>query len=175
MSHQDGLFIGKKQIKKNGLREVFQFIKFTEGDFFSDLSDYQSDSHISLNTLDSFDLIILGQLHRQRNIGNYLDLAFKKLKVGGELVVCCPFYSNCIGSGNTNNLWNAGTIVYNLILSGFDCKQAKISTFTNEIQIYLVKNNRKIPPSIALGSLYDFFPIETYQHFNGNILEVNWK
>ena len=95
--------------------------------------------------------------------------------MNGQLVVICPFYANSVGSGNTNSLWNAGYLIYNLILAGFDCKQARISTFKNEIQIYLKKNDRNVPKTISLDSLVDFFPFDVYQHFNGNIQEVNWK
>lgn len=124
---------------------------------------------------EQMDLIVLGQIHRQRNVGLYLDAAFNHLKMGGELVIICPLFSNCIGSGNVNNLWNAGTLLYNLIMSGFDCKKAKVATFANQIQIYLQKSDRRIPTNHSLATLFDFFPVDTYQHFNGNILEANWK
>ena len=153
-------------------KSVFQFVNCNVDKIFSDFNNFEG----NIKTLDqAVDLIVLSQLHRQRNVGLYLDKAFNNLKVNGQLVVICPFYANSVGSGNTNSLWNAGYLIYNLILAGFDCKQARISTFKNEIQIYLKKNDRNVPKTISLDSLVDFFPFDVYQHFNGNIQEVNWK
>lgn len=177
IAHQQGIFKGKKH---SGFfpfgKEVFRFVKNSNGSTYSDLPDFKGNlAKISDSQPESIDLIILSQLHRQRNVGIYLDTAFLNLKTGGELVMCVPAYSNCIGSGNTNNLWNAGTLLYNLVLAGFDCKLAKLSTFTNEIQLYLTKTDRTVPKSIALATLNDFFPNEVFQHFDGNILEINWN
>lgn len=156
---------------------TIQYVKNLTGkNTYSDLADYKGDINNLSNVLpNSVDVIALSQLHRQRNVGIYFDIAFDALKTGGELVVCVPSFSNCIGSGNTNNLWNAGTLLYNLVLAGFDCKSARLATFTNEIQLYLVKTDRNVPKSVALATLNDFFPNEVFQHFDGNILEVNWN
>lgn len=120
------------------------------------------------------ELIVLSQLHRQRNVGNYLDVAYNRLDIGGEVIVICPAYSNNIGSGNLSGPWNAGHLLYNLVVAGFDCKEAKVSTFEHEIQIQAQKTYRK-PTTFVLNELSDFFPFDIYQHFNGNIKEVNWS
>ena len=172
---QQGIFKGKIHKPIKGENEVFKFVKNRDKEVFSDLPEFKGSLDKLLDIDSGLDLVVLSQIHRQRNVGQYLDRAFKALKVNGELALICPFYSNCVGSGNSNNLWNAGTLLYNLILAGFDCKKAKVSTFQNQIQIYVIKNDRKIPNAVSLSLLYDFFPIEVYQHFDGNILEVNWK
>ena len=172
---QQGIFTGKIHKHYNNNKEVFKFVQNSNLKVYSDLPSFQLSDETLACFNNEVDLAVLSQVHRQRNVGDYLDSAFNALRVGGELVVVCPFYSNCIGSGNTNNLWNAGALLYNLILAGFDCKNAKVSTFTNEIQVYLVKSSRVVPRSVSISSLNDFFPIEVYQHFNGNILEINWN
>lgn len=176
VSHQDTIFRGKKHVPfLGGMREVFGFVGNLNKTVCSDFSEVVGGYSDVFELNEQMDLIVLGQIHRQRNVGLYLDAAFDHLKVGGELVVICPLFSNCIGSGNTNNLWNAGALLYNLIMSGFDCKRAKVATFVNQIQIYLQKSDRPIPVNRSLATLFDFFPVDTYQHFNGNILEVNWN
>lgn len=153
-------------------KSVFKYLTFNTNKIYSDLPDYPG----SIKKLDEqADIVILSQLHRQRNVGQYLDKAFISLSKNGQLIVICPFYSNSVGSGNTNSLWNAGYLIYNLILAGFDCKKAKVSTFKNEIQIYVQKSQRTVPNGISLDVLVDYFPFDVYQHFNGNILEVNWN
>lgn len=171
VSSVDTIFVAKQPV--NGEKQVFDFIDNKVLDrVYSDFYDYKG----NIKNMDSnSDLIILSQIHRQRNVGDYLDKAFESLKVGGQLVILCPYYSNCVGSGNTNSLWNAGYLIYNLIQAGFDCKNAKVSTFKNEIQVYLKKSKRIVPGNKSLDSLVDYFPFDVYQHFNGNILEANWK
>lgn len=125
------------------------------------------------DTKDSVDFLILTEIHRQRNLGSYLDRAYNLLSPKGVCIVLCPAYSNNIGSGNTNSLWNAGYIIYNLIMAGFDCKNSKVSTFESEIQLSASKTHRRAT-SFSIADCFDYFPFDAYQHFNGNIKELNW-
>lgn len=124
-------------------------------------------------SLGCFDFVILSEVHRKRNLGIYLDNAFDILSPGGVCIVLCPAYTNNVGSGNVNSLWNAGYLMYNLIMAGFDCKNSKISTFENEIQLSALKTNRRAR-SFSIADCFDYFPFDVYQHFNGNVKEINW-
>ncbi|WP_237886688.1 glycosyltransferase family 2 protein [Pseudomonas sp. PGPR40] len=162
---------------KAGRKEVFDLMAFGESqivatDHKPSLAEFNGVALADALEL-SCDVVILSELHRQRNVGSYLDRALSLLKTGGVCIVFCPAYSNNVGSGNTSSLWNAGYLLYNLILAGFDCKSSKVSTFENEIQLTAYKSNR-VSKGGAIGDLSDFFPMEVYQHFNGNIKELNW-
>lgn len=162
---------------KAGRKEIFDLVAFDEfstvaTDNRSSLLEFKGVS-LSEAEASSCDVVILSELHRQRNVGSYLDHAFSLLRVDGVCIVLCPAYSNSVGSGNTSSLWNAGYIIYNLILAGFDCKKSKVSTFENEIQLSAYKSDR-VRKGVSIGDVADFFPMEVYQHFNGNIKELNW-
>lgn len=162
---------------KAGRKEIFDLVRVEDSavvaaDSRASLLEFKG-KNLSDAEASSCDVVILSELHRQRNVGSYLDRAFSLLKVDGVCILLCPAYSNSVGSGNTNSLWNAGYIIYNLILAGFDCKESKVSTFENEIQLTAYKSNR-VSKGVSIGDVADFFPLEVYQHFNGNIKELNW-
>lgn len=162
---------------KAGRKEIFDLVGFDGAEVIAtdhrpSLMEFEGVS-LSDAAISTCDIVILSELHRQRNVGSYLDRAFSLLKVDGVCILFCPAYSNSVGSGNTSSLWNAGYIIYNLILAGFDCKKSKVSTFENEIQLTAYKTNR-VSKGVSIGDVADFFPLEVYQHFNGNIKELNW-
>lgn len=177
VSLEEPLFKRKKHSPSG--KEIFDLCniylkKSIETDFEELLSNHESAKKISSASAGKVDTVVLSQIHRQRNVGQYLDAAYERLNVGGELIVLCPAFSNNVGSGNLSGPWNAGHLLYNLVVAGFDCKKAKVSTFESEIQICAHKTYRKAS-TFVLNELSDFFPIEIYQHFNGNIKEANWK
>lgn len=175
VSVESATFERKKH--KVGRKEIFDLVNFSAG--FTVAADNKvlggefNALVLSEAVASSCDVVILSELHRQRNVGSYLDRAYSLLKEGGVCILLCPAYSNNIGSGNTNSLWNAGYLLYNFVLAGFDCKTSKVATFDNEIQLSAYKTGR-VSKGISIGELADFFPLDVYQHFNGNIKELNW-
>jgi 2-polyprenyl-3-methyl-5-hydroxy-6-metoxy-1,4-benzoquinol methylase len=93
-------------------------------------------------------------------VGNYLDLQFdphditwvshvfehqlnsnlflKKVrldtKVGGHVCVTVPPAKNQIVGGHVS-IWNAGLMLYHLVLAGFDCKRAHIKKYNYNISV----------------------------------------
>jgi glycosyltransferase involved in cell wall biosynthesis len=178
VSLENPLFQRKKHSSKE--KEILKLYKLSDSTRIAtdskEIKSYYDDAKF-LNELDGgkncVDFLILNEMHRQRNLGTYLDRAYDLLSSKGVCIILCPAYSNNVGSGNTNSLWNAGYIIYNLIMAGFDCKNSKVSTFEGEIQLSASKTHRRAK-SFSISDCFDYFPFDVYQHFNGNIKELNW-
>jgi hypothetical protein len=74
--------------------------------------------------------------------------------------------------------WNAGVLLYNLILAGFDCKDARVATYNDEVSVLARKVEAGLPRISSdrgeIDRLCKFFPVEVSQGFNGAIDKVNW-
>lgn len=178
VSLENPLFQRKRHASKE--KEILKLFKLSDSVRVATDSKEIAKSYVYFKLLEdlsgdvgSVDFLILTEMHRQRNLGIYLDRAYDLLSSGGVCIVLCPAYTNNVGSGNTNSLWNAGYIIYNLIMAGFDCKYSKISTFENEIQLSASKTHRRAK-SFSISECVDYFPFDVYQHFNGNVKELNW-
>ena len=119
-------------------------------------------------------------LEHQTNPGIFLHKCFNDLKDGGLLAVTLPSmekYGTKVVDGHMT-YWNAGNILYNLILAGFDCSEARVGMYNNEVSV-LVKKVKATLPKITsdrgeISRLSQFFPVEVKQGFDGSIKEVNW-
>lgn len=117
-------------------------------------------------------------LEHQPNVGIFLKKVFDILKPDGILAVTVPPMKENIVGGHLT-LWNAGLLIYNLILAGFDCKKASVKEYGYNISVVCRKVEAKLPKlamdfgDIAL--LAGFFPFGVYQGFNGGIRRTNWE
>lgn len=109
-------------------------------------------------------------------------------KEGGILAITVPPYKEEIIGGHVS-LWNAGLLLYHLILAGCDCRDAHIKKYGYNISVGVEK--KTIDPfevvTYDVGDiqrLRKYFPreIEFYDEFlhrdtpfDGNIWELNWK
>lgn len=103
------------------------------------------------------------------------------VKKGGIIAITVPPMKHEIVGGHLT-WWNAGKLIYTLILSGFDCSHVSIKTYGYNISIilknvpivnfdYLDLNYNKHD----LKKLEKFFPFPINGfRFNGNIKELNW-
>ncbi len=103
----------------------------------------------------------------------------------GLLAITVPPMKPSIVGGHVT-LWNAGLLLYNLILAGFDCSQASVRTYGYNVSVLVPRPSWE--DAIELGDvlrtlvhdsgdierLADYFPIPVRQGFDGNIEEVNW-
>jgi len=64
-------------------------------------------------------------LEHQRNPGLFLSKCLLDLKEDGILAVSVPPAKDEIVGGHLT-LWNAGLLLYNLVMAGFDCSSAKV-------------------------------------------------
>lgn len=117
-------------------------------------------------------------LEHQRNPGMFLEKCFALLKNDGLLAVTVPPAKHNIVGGHVS-LWNAGLLLYHLILAGFDCSQASVKSYGYNISVIVRKKQADLPrlrfDSGDINSLKDFFPIKIGEGFDGQIGEVNWQ
>lgn len=115
-------------------------------------------------------------LEHQRNVGAFLERCFYHLASNGILAITVPPRKDEIVGGHVS-LWNAGLLVYNVVLAGFDCRDAKVWTYGYNISLIVRKKKANIPPlSNGRGDierLSELFPVPVRHGFNGAEYEVN--
>lgn len=131
-----------------------------------------------------FDCLWLSHvLEHQLNVNLFLKKVFCDLKPGGILAVTVPPLKHNIVGGHVT-LWNAGLLLYNLILAGFDCSQARVKHYGYNISVLVPK----VPAAVPFERLYcdrgdielisRFFPQHPqmkWEHsFRGDIAQLNW-
>lgn len=134
--------------------------------------------YTSVNIPRKFDLIWCSHvLEHQPNVHSFLKKIQMDLNPGGYFVVTVPPLKQEIVGGHVT-LWNAGLLLYNLVLAGFDCSQARVKTYGYNISV-IVKYNLLELPELKMDfgdieTLAPYFPMEVRNGFDGNIAELNW-
>jgi SAM-dependent methyltransferase len=122
-------------------------------------------------------------LEHQLNVNQFMRKLHRDLKTGGVLAVTVPPLKHPIVGGHVT-LWNAGLVLYNLVLAGFDCREARIKQYGYNVSVL----TPKIPASIPYAELrYDtgdierlarYFPqhpkLVVKQAFKGDIRQLRW-
>jgi len=122
-------------------------------------------------------------LEHQLNPHNFLKKIYSILEEQGVLAITVPPYRNTCVGGHVGN-WNAGLLLYNLVLAGFDCSDASILKYGFNITVIVTKRQaicndlsfdsgdlrkiKKFLPPLSFYSNADDDP------FNGNIFKLNW-
>lgn len=141
-------------------------------------------NYLDYNFKDKFDVVWASHvLEHQVNINLFLRKLHSDLKEGGILAITVPPLKHTIVGGHVS-LWNAGLLLYNLILAGFDCSNSKIKTYGYNISVIIEKNTIQLPALTKdygdLWNLRQFFPKEIFgdnikkDQFDGDIQELNW-
>lgn len=117
-------------------------------------------------------------LEHQPNPNIFLKKCFQDLNENGILAVTVPPLKDNIVGGHVT-LWNAGLLLYQLILAGFDCSEASVKTYGYNISVIVRKKELKMPELKMdhgdLNLLSDLFPVKVKADtFHGVISEVNW-
>lgn len=107
-------------------------------------------------------------LEHQLNVNLFLQKIFE---VSNKFItVTVPPLKHEIVGGHLT-LWNSGLLLYNLIMAGFDCKQARIFQYGYNISLITPKIEAKLPilnrDAGDIEKLNKFFPINVKQGFNG--------
>jgi len=111
-----------------------------------------------------------------------LKRMFLHLKPGGVLAITVPPMKPEIVGGHVN-LYNAGLLLYRLVLAGFDCHLASVKTEGYNIAVVVVKTPIKAWPVLEydhgdVKKLRTYFPQGLQidgDSFNGNIQTCNWE
>lgn len=170
---------GEHQYHANDLRK--QNFKVYTNDFFQ-TNDFIGD-YVALPHFDKpFDAIWCAHvLEHQLNVNTFLKRMHTDLREGGILGITVPPAKDQIVGGHIS-LWNAGLLLYNLILAGFNCESASVATYGYNISVVVEKKTLELPllvfdtPDVA--TLAKFFPkgINIRKGiFNGVINRINWK
>lgn len=129
-------------------------------------------------TTKKYDVIWMSHVleHQMYHMGILEDL-FRVLAPGGVAAITVPPMKPEIVGGHLT-LWNAGLLLYNLVVAGYDMSNASVKTYGYNITVI---SDLPVRPGVELNYdkgdielLADYFPIPVHQGFNGNIEEINW-
>ena len=126
-------------------------------------------------------------LEHQLNTHNFLCKVFDDLIEGGYLCITVPPLKHRIVGGHVS-LWNAGLILYHLVLAGFNCQEAKIKEYGYNISVIVKKKSIRegatqlVYDSPDMVHIHKYIPPfkftgatpKTPGAFNGDIKEYNW-
>jgi SAM-dependent methyltransferase len=124
-------------------------------------------------------------LEHQPDVGAFLRQCFRDLRSDGVLAVTVPPAKPEIVGGHLTT-WNAGLLLYNLILAGFDCREARVSPVYSSGPGYppynisvIVRKRAAELPTLRMDAgdierLRAFFPMPARQGFDGRLEAINW-
>ena len=117
-------------------------------------------------------------LEHQPNVQYFLEKLSNDCKEGGVLAITVPPLKHEIVGGHLS-LWNAGLLLYRIVMAGIDCSNAKVNCYGYNISIITHNNKIKNMPELTYGNgdlelLQEYFPINVKQNFNGKEIKVNW-
>jgi SAM-dependent methyltransferase len=152
-------------------------------DDFNNLEyDYNGDFNTFNFQGERFDVSLSSHiLEHQLNVNNYLKKISRITKNDGYIVIIVPPRKPFIIGGHVS-IWNAGLVLYNLVLAGVDCsKECYIKQYDYNIGI-IVKNHKFDIDQTGIEYnggdidkyLKKYFPFEVHDGFNGDIMEYNW-
>lgn len=131
----------------------------------------------TINFAEKYDAIWCSHiLEHQPNVGIFLKKLHSLLKEGGYLAIVVPPRKPFLIGGHVTT-WNAGFVLYNLVLAGFDCSQeCYIRQYDYNIGVIVRKKSIKVLPkelSMDRGDielLADYFPFPVKHGTNGDIM-----
>jgi len=156
----------------------------TPTDIFSAFDGVVVGDYAQLDFGRQFDCVWLSHvLEHQLNVNMFLKKVHRDIKEGGWLAITVPPLKHEIVGGHVT-LWNAGLLLYNLILAGFDCRQARVKCYGYNISVITPKISTPMPLAQLKTSRDDmallapFFPqhpqLTWRQSVPGNIQQLNW-
>lgn len=86
-----------------------------------------------------FDVVCCSHvLEHQLNVNSFLKRLYSLIEDGGFLAIAVPPSRSTVVGGHVTN-WTAGLLLYNLVLAGFDCSNAKILSYGYNISVIVQK------------------------------------
>ncbi|MDR2008489.1 MAG: class I SAM-dependent methyltransferase [Alphaproteobacteria bacterium] len=123
-------------------------------------------------------------LEHQPNVSMFLNKLVSLTKDGGIIAITIPPFKHEIVGGHVS-VWNAGMVLYRLILAGVDCSEASILAYGYNISIIVRKKTailegieydagdiRRIKQYLPKGIEFNSNKVD--DPFNGNIKQLNW-
>lgn len=124
-------------------------------------------------------------LEHQPDAGRFLRRCFQLLRDDGVLAITVPPAKPEIVGGHLT-MWNAGLLLYNMILAGFDCSEARVSPVYSSGPGYppynisvIVRKRKADLPALRMDKgdieyLARFFPLPVEHGFDGNLPGIRW-
>ena len=124
-------------------------------------------------------------LEHQLNVQTFLERINQLLREGGVLAITVPPEKNTIVGGHVS-IWNAGLVLYRLILAGFDCREASVLRYGYNISIIVKKKSISVLDKIVydkgdIRTLSPYWPKDIKMRhkkfddsFYGWIKKLNW-
>ena len=120
-------------------------------------------------------------LEHQTNVNAFLRKVIDSTWDDGLIAITVPPAKQDIVSGHYT-LWNAGLVLYNLVMAGINTRNAAVLRYGYNISVLVRKEVITLPKMKYdygdLTALKGFFPIELewgIDSFNGDIGELNWN
>jgi len=117
-------------------------------------------------------------LEHQLNVNLFLKKIHSLLEEDGYLAIIVPPRKPFIVGGHVS-IWNAGLVLYNLVLAGFDCsEECYIKQYDYNIGIIIKKKSiKELPKNLSMDKgdielLSKYFPFEVKHNFNGDIINL---
>ena len=110
-------------------------------------------------------------LEHQLNPHNFLKKVHSVLKEGGVLCITVPPAKQRIGGGHVS-LWNAGLLLYHLVLAGFDCSEAETMRYDYNVSVIVKKHTVDVTDKLVydagdITTIRPYLP-KNLQYFKGN-------
>ncbi len=141
-------------------------------------SDYQGE-FLSQRFPCQYDLVwCCHTLEHQRNPGLFLDRIWMLTLEGGQVAITVPPLKHQIVGGHVS-LWNAGLLLYHLVLAGFDCSRAWVKTVDYDISVIVKKGERTDLAGLKhdygdLIKLKRYFPFDFHMDsFDGRVEDTS--
>lgn len=118
-------------------------------------------------------------LEHQKNVNAFLVRCKDALEANGVLAITVPPMKQHIVGGHLT-VWNAGLLLYNLVIAGFDCSKASILSYGYNISVIVENSQIDLPDNLDfdcgdLEKLRLFLPESCgRQGFDGRITRQNW-
>lgn len=119
-------------------------------------------------------------LEHQGNVNQFLCKIYSDVIFGGIVAITVPPMKHQIVGGHVS-VWNAGLLLYNMVLAGFDCSKAMIRRYDYNISVIVKKRYFKMPllhnTGPDLNALRPYFPPFASwddKSFDGDIYSYNW-
>lgn len=147
---------------------------FPNSDYFGKFKDIDFDQ--------KFDAVWCSHcLEHQLDVNSFLKKINDVSKEGALISITVPPLKHTIVGGHVT-LWNAGLLLYNLVLANFNCSKAMVASYGYNISVIVNKQFIELPELIYdkgdLDTLRDYFPKEvnadSLGQFEGNISRINW-
>lgn len=117
-------------------------------------------------------------LEHQLDPHGFLQRLRQWLLPGGLLALTVPPLKHNLVSGHLT-LWNAGLLLYHLVLAGFDCRDARLGSYGYNISVLMRRADAELPEGEMwwhgnFRLLNRFLPVPFHEGIDGRLGDIGW-